>query len=130
MNGTGGQPDQQSGGYPAMEPAGITISRIDLSWGQIWKLLVLGGGLISSAYASGWVFVPARNDDFQALKQVVEIIRAEQSQNRDSVKRLVEAVDNLSGLVKEVQDSPPRIIERLVQVPPKPTPKPAVRAVP
>ena len=79
-----------------MQPIAITPASI--RW-------VVGGmiGAIWSMYAAGWLFLPAKQDDMTALTRVVQTLQVKQDETNTAVKRLTEAVDNLSGIVSTIK---------------------------
>lgn len=121
MNGTGQSSYPGLGSQlPTNEQPVVTIN-LGLSAKQI---LAGFGGLsaaIATATTAGWLFLPAKNSDLQAVKAVVEIVRSEQQTSRDAVARLTVAVDNLAAVVEGLRQAPPRVIERtrVIKQPPK-----------
>jgi hypothetical protein len=64
------------------------------------------GGVIAAIWslqASGWLFLPAKDSELQALVRVVQTVQSAQDESRKAVERLTLAVDNLSGLVAEIK---------------------------
>lgn len=66
---------------------------------------VIGGVIaaIWSASAAGWLFLPAKQDDMTKLTQIVQTLQVKQDETNAAVKRLTEAVDNLSGIVSTIK---------------------------
>lgn len=56
--------------------------------------------------------MPARDSEFQTLRSAFEVVQKEQAQSRDALQRLTTAVDNLSGIVDRIANTP-RQLERL-----------------
>jgi hypothetical protein len=65
---------------------------------------IVGGiiGAIWSMYAAGWLFLPAKQSEFEALTKVVQTLDNAQKDSRQALERLTVAVDNLSGLVNRI----------------------------
>lgn len=95
------------GGQNSSTEATVVKLDIGLTGRQIYMGLVgLAGTLttILGGFATaGWLSLPAKDSDLQSLKQVVEIIRADQAASRDVVTRLTLAVDNLAQIVERTQ---------------------------
>lgn len=104
----------QSGSVPmAAEMPILQISPINLSVAQLRWIVSGIIGAIWSAYAAGWLFLPAKDTDLQTLRTSFEIVQKEQAQARDALVRLTTAVDNLSGLVDRLGNAPQQL-QRLV----------------
>lgn len=123
MNGTADpyaarQPSTPAPSSPLMHDA--TVIKIDL--GLTGKQIIAGitalAALIGSGATAGWIFLPAKDRDVQDLRAVVQVMREEQKENRESVGRLTVAVDNLAGIVDRLQQAPPKVIERTIVRPP------------
>lgn len=104
MNGAQPQPRQQIA-ETDMLPV-ITVSQFALTWDHIVKLGTLVFGAIMSAYAAGWIFVPAKQTELEALTRVVQVLQTGQAETREAVGRLTLAVDNLASKVVELRDRP------------------------
>jgi hypothetical protein len=114
------QHNAQLGGHPSVpnvmtpEQPILQIAPMALSTAQLrWLAGAVIGG-IWSAYAAGWVFLPAKDSDVQSLRSVITIVQQEQEKSRDTLNRLTLAVDNLSGLVDRISTAPRQELERLV----------------
>jgi hypothetical protein len=105
MNGTG-QHLAPSAGDEVTTPL-VTINQISLTSGQIWKIGSVIIGSIISAYGAGYLFLPAKQSELEALTKLVVTIQEAQSRNAESVNRLTVAVDNLSGIVTDIKNKPP-----------------------
>jgi hypothetical protein len=101
------------------------VIRIDL--GLTGKQIMMGlGGLasiVTAGITAGWLFLPAKDADLRKLEGVVQIVTQKQEASNSAIERLTLAVDNLSGLVDGLKNTPPRIIERVA-------PRPATRGRP
>lgn len=105
----------------------VTIQNVSLSSAQLRNLFLGIAGLVSALLGGGYLFIPAKQTDLQALQQVVETVNREAAEDRKAVSRLTEAVDNLSRIVTEL----PRYVAPPAPVPvprprPRPVPKPAL----
>lgn len=111
------QPQMDPGRYVTMgEPisGGIKMN-LDLSWRQI--AVVFGGlwTIIGSLGIGGVLFMPAKDSEFQPVRQAVDIMRTETAQNRESIARLTVAVDNLSHIVERFRDEvPEKVLEKVI----------------
>lgn len=124
-----GQPAQLARGEDGSPPMTaetpiLQISPINLSVAQLRWIVSGIIGAIWSAYAAGWLFLPAKDVDLQTLRTSFEIVQKEQIQARDALVRLTTAVDNLSGLVDRLGNAPQQL-QRLVPL----VPRGAVRRV-
>lgn len=133
MNSSTHQPMQQTV-YNEGSPL-ISVSPITLTGAQLRWILVTILGAIWSAYAAGWLFLPAKDADVKALTVVVQSLattvealkvnqQAAQADQKEAVrvareerKDLVESVDALSTIVADLKNAPPRTIERYIQRP-------------
>jgi hypothetical protein len=117
-----GPGSQGAAAAPAAEAA---VIRIDL--GLTGKQIMMGlGGLasiVTAGITAGWLFLPAKDTDLRKLEGVVQIVTQKQEASNSAIERLTLAVDNLSGLVDGLKNTPPKIIERV-------TPRPATRGRP
>lgn len=66
---------------------------------------LVGGviGAIWSMYLAGWLFVPAKDTELQQVKGLVEIIKTEQQNNKQTFTELKGAIDGLTQAVAEIQ---------------------------
>jgi hypothetical protein len=99
-------PVQPMAGFGEMQPA-VTINQIQLTGRQIMALGSAVIGAIMSAYAGGWLFLPAKDSELKSLVQVVTTMQQQTDANRQAVERLTLAVDNLSGLVEGLGSEKP-----------------------
>lgn len=102
----------------------ITINQISLTWRQIGVAIAGIPTVAAFLVTSGWLFMPAKEKDFSALRDVVTVMtrtldemQSQTQANRTSIGRLTEAVDNLSNIVSELKNAPPRTIERFLPRP-------------
>jgi len=74
------------------QPSVITLATV--RW-------IVGGviGAIWSLYAAGWLFLPAKQSDLEALTRVVVALDTAQKESKGAIERLTVAVDNLSNIV-------------------------------
>lgn len=86
----GKQPHEGNSGRPL-----ITISEIRLTWTQLAALFTGGGGLIAAGITGGWLFMPAKESDFLALKASVVQLAQEQKESRETLSRLTDAINVL-----------------------------------
>lgn len=113
-NGAHQQPKGGDAGYSGMEPSGGIKMNLDLSWRQIVVVFGALWTMIGGMATGGIIFMPARDSEFQPVKQIVESMRVETSANRDAIARLTVAVDNLSGLVDRLKtEVPARVLEKV-----------------
>lgn len=103
MNGSQQYAQQQAQGQSTALQPGHEPNIINVNFGLSWKQITAAfAGLaltVSGAVGSGALFLPARDSDLQGVKQIVELMRKDQTENRDALARLTLAVDNLSGIV-------------------------------
>lgn len=111
--------------YNTQQPEASVI-KIDfgLSGRQILAGLGAIGTFFATAITAGWLFLPARDSDLKTLQSVVEIVRQQQTDfqrqleaSRDAVARMTMAIDNLSGVVEGLRQTPPKVIEKIIQAP-------------
>jgi hypothetical protein len=111
--------------YPPQQPPQPLTADTPLAYYQpiaitpaIIRWLVMGviGG-IWSLYAAGWVFMPAKASELEALVKVVQAVQVAGEQQRQatdaqrgSIERLTLAVDNLSGIVAEIKARSPAVV--------------------
>ena len=95
----------------------ITVNQINLTGRQIWTIITGVGSLIGAGIAGGWLFIPAKSDDLNALRAVVEIVRTEQQSSREAIGNLTMAISSLEQSVDAFRLSPPTVIERISPAP-------------
>lgn len=95
MNGTGDHVSVADAGGPPI----VTINQINLTGKQIVSIGSMLIGAIMSAYAAGWLFLPAKQSDLEALTRVVVALDTAQKESKGAIERLTVAVDNLSNIV-------------------------------
>lgn len=102
MNGTGEQimHAESAGGSPI-----VTINQINLTGRQILSIGSMLIGAIMTAYTAGWLFLPAKQKEFEALNQTVAVMQQQFSESRAAITRLTVAVDNMSGIITELKNS-------------------------
>jgi hypothetical protein len=107
--------------YNAPQPTETAVVKIDLglSGRQILAGFTAICTFLVSAAAAGWVFLPARQTDLEAVSAIVRVVQQEQTKNQEIVSRLVLAVDNLASVVDQLKNAPPRTIERYLPRPSK-----------
>jgi hypothetical protein len=112
--------------YNAPQPTETAVVKIDLglSGRQILGAFTALGTFLVTAFTAGWLFLPARDSDLKTLQGVVEIVRQQQldfqrqlEASRDAVSRMTMAIDNLSGVVEGLRQTPPKVIEKIIQAP-------------
>jgi hypothetical protein len=91
----------------------VQINQINLTSKQLLAGVMAVCTLIGSGAFGGWLFMPARATDLDALKGIVELVRTEQQTNKEAIQRMTQAVDNLAGVVDGLRQAPPRVIERV-----------------
>jgi hypothetical protein len=103
-NGTDYQGQQAP--YQSLEPVAVKID-FGLTGRQI--LLALGGlaTIITSGISAGYIFLPAKETDVQALRVVVEKVSTD-------MVRVTTAIEGLTAAVDRIQQQPPRVIERVI----------------
>ena len=108
---------------PPTESAVVKID-LGLSGRQIIGAFTAIGTFIVTAFTAGWLFLPARDSDLKTLQGVVEIVRQQQQDfqrqleaSREAVVRMTMALDNLSGVVEGLRQTPPKVIEKIIQAP-------------
>lgn len=99
------------------QPVAITGGTIKWIAGAIASVMMF---LAASPVADRWM-MPAKDSELKALQGVVELMRQQhmdlQKQmetTRDAMARLTLAVDNVAGVVADLKQTPPKVIERLV----------------
>ena len=128
LNGVGHMSDSAFANSP---PAGVSGDTVIAYYQPIaitpnlvkW---VIGGiiGAIWSMYLAGWLFLPAKDTELQQVKGLVEIIKTEQQNNKQTFTDLKGAIDGLTSAVAEIQynvrqtvDAPAAQAPTLVPVP-------------
>jgi hypothetical protein len=101
MNGTGDHVSVADAGGPPI----VTINQINLTGKQIVSIGSMLIGAIMSAYAAGWLFLPAKQKEFEALNKVVVVMQQQLDESRQAINRLTLAVDNMSGIVSGFKNS-------------------------
>lgn len=100
----------------------VTINQINLTWPQI---LSAAGSVIAaiwSAYAAGWLFLPAKESELKEVTKVVEVLQTGTKSNREAIERLTVAVDNLSTIVERINQAQIEAANQSAVVPPRPVP--------
>jgi hypothetical protein len=80
------------------QPFAITPSTIKWFGGMVCAIIV-------TLHGSGWLFMPAKQDDMTALTRIVQTLQQGQAETNKAVERLTVAVDNLSGIVDGVKQA-------------------------
>ena len=101
MNGTGEHVSVADTGGPPI----VTINQINLTGKQIVSIGSMLIGAIMSAYAAGWLFLPAKQAEFEALNKVVVVMQQQLNESRQAINRLTLAVDNMSGIVAGLKNT-------------------------
>lgn len=138
MNGIGHAPTNNGGELYDGERALIRISPINLSGAQLWGVIAAIFGAAWSAYIGGALFLPAKDSDLKALTAVVQQLSGAQQQAQKEAaerareaaergQRLTVALDNLSAVVENLKNAPPRTIERYLPRPVTQRAAPAAR---
>lgn len=83
-------------------PPAIAVN-FAFSAAQIYATIMGLGGMIAALATAGYLFIPAKDKDLQELKVIVELIRNDQIQNRQSNKELALAINELSKTVAEIK---------------------------
>lgn len=101
----------------------ITINQITLSGKQLWAIAATIFGLLSTGFAGGYLFVPARASAVNDLAAIVATIQQQHAETRQHLAslttetlKLTTAVDGLQKAVK-VQTATAR---KRVVTPPRP----------
>jgi len=96
MNGTGEHVDQ---GAPI-----VTINQINLTGKQIVSIGSMLIGAIMTAYTAGWLFLPAKQKEFEALNDVVKVMQVQLTESREAINRLTVAVETMGGALRDMKN--------------------------
>ena len=100
MNGAYGQePQPVEISHPMVT---ITPPIIRFTAAQVWAGILALPATIGMLVSLGIFYVPAKEAELQALISVVQTVQKAQEDSNAAIKRLTEAVDNLSGLVGKI----------------------------
>jgi hypothetical protein len=97
MNGTGEHVEQ---GAPI-----VTINQINLTGKQIVSIGSMLIGAIMSAYAAGWLFLPAKKEEFEALNKVVQVMQVQLTESREAINRLTSAVETMGSAIRDMKNT-------------------------
>lgn len=86
---------------PASQPF-ITIAPIRITGAQIWTAILAIPATITALAGLDIFYKPAKETDLTALTVIVQQLSKAQDESAQAIKRLTEAVDNLSGLVVKI----------------------------
>jgi hypothetical protein len=95
----------------------ITVNQINLTGRQIWTIITGIASMIGAGMAGGWLFIPAKSSELEALRAVVEIVRTEQQASREAIGNLAAVITSLEQSVDAFRLSPPKVIERISPAP-------------
>jgi len=89
-------------GPPAQPLVTITPPIIRFTAAQVWAGILALPATVAMLVSLGIFYVPAKEAELQALIAVVQKVQTVQEDSSAAIKRLTEAVDNLSGLVVKI----------------------------
>jgi len=123
-------PTMPMGSFPAADGAPLlTINQIQLSSGQIRWIMGAVIAALGALGSAGYLFMPAKDVELKALNAVVETIKDESRQQRETITRLTVAVERITEVVAELRDKP-EPAPQVIQIPPAPAPRTAARPRP
>jgi hypothetical protein len=82
----------------------VTISppAIRITGAQIWAAILAIPATVALLTSQGWLYVPAKDSEVQPLVAIVQTLQKGQEDTTQAIRRLTEAVDNISGLVAKL----------------------------
>lgn len=90
-------------GSPAQAPlVTITPPAIRITGAQIWAAILAIPATVALLTSQGWLYVPAKDSELQPLVSVVQTLQKGQEDTAAAIRRLTEAVDNISNLVAKL----------------------------
>lgn len=87
---------------PAQPLVTITPPVIRITAAQVWAAILALPATAGVLVSLGIFYVPAKEAELKALIAVVQQVQVVQEDSSKAIKRLTEAVDNLSGLVVKI----------------------------
>lgn len=107
----------------------ITINQITLSGKQLWAIAVTIFGLLSTGFAGGVLFVPARATAVDELSSVVLTVQQQHAETRTQLAALTmqtsKLADAMEALQKGIKAQNTANARKRIVTPPKPAPAPA-----
>lgn len=96
-----------NGGLQTEEPGSVqqplvSIAPIRITAAQIWAAILAIPATLAMLHSYGLVYKPAKDSELVALTAIVQQLDSAQKQSSEAIRRLTEAVDNLSGLVVKI----------------------------
>jgi len=80
----------------------ITPPAIRLTGAQIWTAILAIPATVALLTSQGWIYKPARDSELTAVVTIVQSLQQAHEKSNETIKRLTEAVDNLSGIVSRM----------------------------
>ena len=99
LNGTG---QHQAEAVPVEAMVTITPPAIRITGAQIWAAILSIPATVALLTSQGWLYVPAKDSEVQPLVAIVQTLQKGQEDTTQAIRRLTEAVDNISGLVAKL----------------------------
>lgn len=84
----------------------VTINQINLTGKQIVSIGSMLIGAIMSAYAAGWLFLPAKQKELESLHGVVQVMQQQLNESKAAINRLTVAVDHMSSIITDLKNTP------------------------
>jgi hypothetical protein len=104
----------------------ITINQITLSGKQLWAIAVTIFGLLSTGFAGGVFFVPARASAVDELSSVVLTVQQQHAETRTQLAALTmqtsKLADAMEALQKGIKVQNTANARKRIVTPPKPAP--------
>lgn len=87
---------------PSQPLVTITPPAIRITGAQIWAAILAIPATVALLTSQGWLYVPAKNSEVQPLVAIVQTLQKGQEDTTEAIRRLTEAVDNISNLVAKL----------------------------